>query len=100
MREVITRPQMSDMGSGCGYIKGASGCTLEEVLNFCSNNSKTWGVVSIYNKNEDIVRKFDYDTYGKNIFYHHLSGWEYELIVREALFIYRFMNKDIDIYLK
>lgn len=99
MREVITRPQMSDMGSGFGYVEGAVGCTLEEVLNFYAKNSKDWGTVCIHRKN-NIVRKFDYDTYNNNIFYHHLSGWEYNLTVEEVKFDYCFMNKNIDIYLE
>ena len=99
MREVIANPQKSDMGSGFGYVEGAVDCTLKEILSFYANNSKDWGTVCIY-KNGNIVRKFDYDTYNNNVFYHHLSGWEYQLIVKEVKFAYCFMNKDIDIYLK
>ena len=99
MREVITRPQESDMGSGCGYLDGAVGCTLREVLDFYANNSKDWGIVFIYHRDGDVIRKFDYDTYNNNIFYHHLSGWKYNLIVKEVKFDYCFMNKDIYIYL-
>ena len=43
MKKVITNPQKSDMGSGAGYVDGAAGCMLEEVLKFYSKNSKTWG---------------------------------------------------------
>lgn len=98
MKEVITNPQKSDMGSGFGYVEGVAGCTLAEVLNFYAKNSKTWGTVCIHRKG-DIVRKFDYDTYNNKVFYHHLSGWEYQLTVKEVKFDYCFMNKDIDIYL-
>ena len=98
MKEIITGPQTSDMGFGYGYVEGATGRTLEEVLNFYANNSKTWGTVCIYGE-DDIVRKFDYDTYNNKIFYHHLSGWEYQLIVKKVKFDYCFMNKNIDIYL-
>lgn len=98
MKEIITDPQISDMGSGFGYVEGAPGRTLEEVLNFYAKNSETWGTVCIYEK-EDIVRKFDYDTFNNNIFYHKLNGWEYQLIVKKVKFEYSFMNKDIDIYL-
>lgn len=99
MKEVITRPQMSDMGSGSGYLDGATGCTLREVLDFYTKNSKDWGTVCIHDRKYDTIRKFDYDTYNNNVFYHHLSGWEYQLIVKEVKFEYCFMNKDIDIYL-
>ena len=89
MREVITMRQKSDMGTGFGYVEDA----------FYANNSNEWGTVCIINRNSDIIRKFDYDTYNNNIFYHHLCGWEYQLTVREAKFTYCFMNKDITIYL-
>lgn len=98
MKEVITSPQKLDMGGGSGYVEGAAGCTLKEVLEFYAKNSKTWGVVCIHRKG-DIVRKFDYDTYNSNVFYHYLNGWEYYLTVKEVKFDYCFMNKDIDIYL-
>lgn len=98
MKEVITNPQKSDMGSGLGYVEGAVGCTLKEVLEFYAKNSKDWGEVCIYRKG-NIVRKFDYDTYNNNIFYHRLSGWEYQLVVKEVRFDYCFMNKNIEIYL-
>lgn len=99
VKEVITRPQMSDMGSGCGYVDSAFGCTLREVLDFCAKYNNTWGTICIY-RNGNIVRKFDYDTYNNNVFYHHLSGWEYQLTVKEVKFNYCFMNKNIDIYLE
>lgn len=98
MREVITNPQKSDMGSGFGYVKGAVGCTLEQILDFYAKNSNEWGTVCIH-RNGNIVRKFDYDTFNNNVFYHHLSGWEYQFVVKEVKFNYCFMNKNIDIYL-
>lgn len=99
MREVITMPQKSDMGTGFGYVEDAVGCRLKQILEFYANNSNEWGTVCIINRKGDIVRKFDYDTYNNNIFYHHLYGWEYQLTVREVKFTYCFMNKDITIYL-
>lgn len=98
MREVITNTQKSDMGNGYGYVEGADGCTLDQILAFYENNTKTWGTVSIYHRG-DIIRRFDYDTYNRNIFYHHLSGFEYHFIVKEVKFLYCYMEKDIDIYL-
>ena len=99
MKEVITNPQKSDMGNGFGYVKGVAGCTLKEVLDFYAKNSKDWGIVCIH-RNGEIVRKFDYDTYNNNVFYHYLNAWEYRFIVKEIKFTYCFMNKDIDIYLE
>lgn len=98
IKEIITDPQISDMGCGFGCVEGATGRILEEVLNFYANNSKTWGTVCIHGE-DDIIRKFDYDTYNNEIFYHNLSGWEYQLIVKEVKFYYCFMNKDINIYI-
>ena len=99
MKEVVTNPQQSDMGSGFGYVDGVGGYSLREVLEFYSKNSKTWGVICIY-RNDSIIRKFDYDTYSSNkVFYHHLS-WEYSLAVKEVKFNYCFMYKNIDIYLE
>lgn len=98
MKRVITEHQKSDMGCGFGYVEGVVGCTLKEVLDFYAKDSKTWGTVCIY-RNSDVVRKFDYDTFNNNIFYHHLSGWEYKLTVKEAKFRYCFMSEDIYIYL-
>ena len=99
MKEVILRPQESDMGSGYGYIEGAEGRTLREVLDFCSEKIKAWGVVDIL-KDSTMLRKFDYNTYNDNIFYHLLAGWEYTLKVKEASFDYCFMNKNITIILR
>lgn len=98
IREVITKPQKSDMGSGFGYVDGITGCSLEEILEFYAKNNKTYGTVCIY-RNGNIVRKFDYDTYNNNIFYHNLSAWKYQLTIKEVKFEYCFMNKNIDIYL-
>ena len=98
LREIITNPQKSDMGSGFGYVDGAIGCTLKEVLDFYVKNNKSWGTVYIY-RNNDVIRIFDYDTYNNNVFYHHLSGWQYQFIVKEVKIEYCFMNKDIYIYL-
>jgi len=97
MKEIILKPQKTDMGNGFGYIDGASGCTLGEVLNYCKN-IKDWGTVYIY-RNENPIRIFDYDNYNNSIFYYYLSDCEYKLIVKEVEFEYCFMNKDIYIYL-
>ena len=99
MKEGVTKPQTCDMGSGFGYVDGVAGHTLKDVLDFYAEHSNDWGTVSIY-RNGSIVRKFDYDTYNKCIFYHHLNGWEYRFKITEVTFTYCFMNKDIEIYVE
>ena len=71
MREITTAPQLSDRGDGHGYIEGAEGRTLEEVLNFIRKNTNSWGVITILNRNNYVLRKFDYNTFNSNnLFYH------------------------------
>lgn len=100
MKRIVDRPQMSDMGSGFGHIEISEGTTLEEVLNWIRRNAKTWGTVTIFRNCDDIVRCFDYDLYNANIFYHHLSGWQYHRTVRKVEFNYCFMSENIEIYIK
>lgn len=98
MERIIDRPQISDMGSGFGHIAVSTDTTLKEALMWISQNQKTWGTVTIYN-NKGIIRRFDYDLYNNNIFYHHLDGWQYNKIVQQIKFNYCFMSEDIDIYI-
>ena len=100
MKRIIDRPQISDMGSGFGHIECPENTTLEEILDWIQTNMKTWGTVTIFRRTDDVVRCFDYDLYNNKIFYHHLSGWQYDSIVRKVEFSYCFMSEDIDIYLK
>lgn len=98
MKRVIDMPQKSDMGSGWGHYDGAAGLTLKEVLDYLDKNLKSWGTLTIYRGSNDIIRRFDFDRYGGNNFYHHLNGWQYKCIVREVKFDYCFMGENIDIY--
>ena len=98
MKRVIDCPQQSDMGSGFGHIDGCKGVTLSEVLDWIEKNNKTWGTISIYFR-EKPIRIFDYDVYNGHEFYHHMSGWDYKMLVNEVKFNYCFMSEDIDIYL-
>ena len=100
MKRIIDQEQKSDMGSGWGHYENVTGLTLEEVLNYLNKNLKSWGTVTIYRGSDDIVRCFDFDLYNKKIFYHHLSGWQYNYAVREVKFNYCFMSENIDIYVK
>lgn len=101
MKRVIDRPQTSDMGSGFGHYEDAAGLTLREALNYLDKNLKSWGTLTIYRDSDDIIRRFDFDRYNGNSFYHHLSDWQYnKFIVREIKFDYCFMSENIDIYVK
>ena len=97
MKRIIDVPQKSDMGSGFGHYEDVSGLTLKEVLNYLDKNLRSWGIVTIY-RDSNIVRRFDFDRYNGNSFYHYLSGWQYNYIVREVKFDYCFMGENIDIY--
>ena len=98
MKRVIDVPQKSDMGSGRGHYEDAAGLTLGEVLNYLDKNLHSWGTVTIYRGS--IIRRFDFDRYNGSSFYHHLSGWQYNCIVREVKFDYCFMSENINIYVK
>lgn len=98
MKRVIDRPQTSDMGSGFGHIEVPAGTTLDKALNWIDKNAKSWGTITIYRGSNGIIRRFDYDRYNGSSFYHHLSGWQYNFIVREIKFDYCFMSENIDIY--
>ena len=101
MKRIIDIPQTSDMGHGFGHIEvEQNAVTLEEALKWLQLNQKTWGTITIYRGSNNIVRCFDYDLYNNNIFYHHLSGWQYNYIVEKIEFDYCFMLESIDIYVK
>lgn len=99
MKQVIDQPQKSDMGSGWGHYEIKEGLTLREALDYLRKNLKSWGTVTIYRGANDVVRRFDFDLYNNKIFYHHLSGWQYNFIVKAIKFDYCFMSENIDIYL-
>lgn len=99
MKRIIDQPQKSDMGSGWGHYEIKEGLTLREVLDYLRENLKSWGTVTIYRGANDVVRHFDFDLYNNKIFYHHLSGWQYNFIVKTIKFDYCFMSENIDIYL-
>lgn len=98
MERIVDRPQQSDMGSGFGHITVSENTSLGEILTWIRQNMKTWGTITIYNDSE-VLRCFDYDLYNNNIFYHHLSGWWYNVIVKKVQCEYCFMSEDIDIYI-
>ena len=98
MERVIIEHQKSDMGHGWGHYTGATGLTLKQVLDELHSTLKSWGMITIYKGSDDIVRCFDFDLYNNKIFYHNLSGWQYNYSVRKVEFKYCFMSEDIDIY--
>lgn len=98
MKRIIDQPQKSDMGSGWGHYEVPKDLTLEEALNCLQKDLKSWGTITIYKGSDDIVRCFDFDLYNNKIFYHHLSGWQYNYTVKKIQFSYCFMSEDIEIY--
>lgn len=101
IKRIIDRPQFYEMGTtGFGHIETSAETTLGDVLKWIEENEKTWGIVTIYRSNNDIIRCFDYDLYNRSIFYHHLNDCEYNFIIKEIKFDYCFISENIDIYVK
>lgn len=99
MKKIITQPQKSDMGSGFGIYEFNENTTLKEFLNYYKENSKTWGTITII-KDNDIIRKFDYDIFNNNYFYYNIEGWQLEYKIKLVSFNYCFMNEDVKIFIK
>ena len=99
IKKIITRPQTCDMGSGFGKFEFEENTTLKDFLEFYKNNSRTWGTITIREKDNKILRVFDYDTYNNNIFYYNLS-WELGDKLKEVNFDYCFMKEDVEIILR
>ena len=99
MKRVITEPQKSDMGSGFGIYEFEKEDNLYDFLKWYKQCSSAWGTITIFNKHNRLLRKFDFDLYDNEQFYHHLSGWEYDLSLKEIKFSYCFMSEDVEIYL-
>ena len=100
MKRIVIEPQKSDMGEGFGNYEFDEGKNLGDFLNWSERHARTWGTITIFNQNNKILRKFDFDLYNKQIFYHYLSRWEYELKLKKIEFNYCFMSEDVEIYLK
>lgn len=99
MKRVITEPQKSDMGDGFGIYEFEKEDSLYDFLEWYKQCNHTWGRITIFDKKGQILRKFDYDLYDENQFYIHLSGWEYDLSLKEIKFNYCFMCENVEIYL-
>lgn len=98
MKRVIDQPQKSDMGSGYGHYEGVNGMNLDEVLNELRKTLKSWGTITICRVTGNIIRYFDFDLYTNKVFYHHLSGWQYNYTIYKVEFDYCFMSENIYIY--
>lgn len=103
MKEIITEPQVYDMGHGYGILADIDNCTLKDVLDFFEN-SKTWGIITVYSERGEIIRKFDYsvdyDVKDKNKeFYHNFYSWDYSSQVKKVKFMYCYCRREIEIYL-
>ena len=96
---IITFEQPSSMGSGYGHYEFAPGSTLREFLKWFKGNCKLWGTMKIINKDGDIVRYFDYDTWNNDIVYTNLGFWQYDSEIKKIEFNYCFMNENIVIWI-
>jgi hypothetical protein len=99
MKRVIDRYQTCDMGDGFGHYEFEKLTTLKEFLEGYKTTSKTWGVITIVEKDGAVLRKFDYDTHNSRQFYYYLS-WQLNMFVKSANFRYCFMNEDVNIELQ
>ena len=98
MERKIETAQTCDMGFGMGRYLFQENTTLDDFLCWYEKNSKTWGVITIFNRKGEVVRKFDYDLYNSHNYYYHLS-WERNKVVKKISFIYSWMSEDVQIYL-
>ena len=99
-KSIVDRPQASDMGDGFGHYEVAPGSTLKEFLKWFKENCKLWGTIKIIDRDGDIVRYFDYNTWSNDIVYTHLGFWQYDSEIEKIEFMYCFMSEDITIWLK
>jgi hypothetical protein len=118
MEKIVIRPQKSEMGSGFGIIQFEEGTTLGQILTWYKENSCSWGNVTIivqdeekveyplaqkvlyyYPKRELKVKKFDYNTYGKNVFNYNIEEKDNNFLVKKAEFDYCYMNENLTIYI-
>ena len=99
-KSIVDRPQASDMGDGFGHYEVAPGSTLKEFLKWFKENCKLWGTIKIIDRDGDIVRYFDYNTWSNDIVYTHLGFWQYDSEIEKIEFRYCFMSEDITIWLK
>lgn len=99
-KSIVDRPQRSDMGDGFGHYEVAPGSTLKEFLKWFRENCKLWGTMKIIDRDGDIVRYFDYNTWSDDIVYTHLGFWQYDSEIEKIEFRYCFMSEDITIWLK
>lgn len=92
-------PQTGDMGLSTGEYQINESINLRQALQELCNMLNSWGTITILYPNKDICRVFDYDLYNDTQFYHHLSGWEYNMKVDKITTHSCFMNKDLIIEL-
>lgn len=99
-RKVI-HPQPSDMGCGDGVYTWNGNLTLKEALEWLKENTYDWGVITIKDKQDEIYRRFDYNTHREKEFYYKLDGyWIGEALVASISFTYCFCKMDIMINLE
>ncbi len=92
-------PQTCDMGFSTGEYQTDTLLKLDQILQQLQAILKSWGTITILYPNKDICRIFDYDLYNDTQFYHHLSGWAYNMKVDKITTRSCFMNRDLTIEL-
>ena len=92
-------PQTCDMGFSIGEYQIDKSINLRQALQELYGILNSWGTITIIYPNKDICRIFDYDLYNDTQFYHHLSGWVYNMKIDKITTKSCFMNKDLTIEL-
>ena len=87
------------MGFSTGEYQIDRPISLRQALQELYNTLYSWGTITIFYPDKDICRIFDYDLYNDTQFYHHLSGWEYNMKVDKITTRSCFMNRDLTIEL-
>lgn len=61
-----------------------------------------WGMITIFERDGEVLRKFDYtyDNKDKHLWWLLRLSWELDLKVKEVKFDYCFMSEDVEIYLE
>lgn len=73
IKEIVTSHQTENYGWATSEFIFTEPTTLHQVLEWIEKTHQEWGIITIYDRNYCILRKFDYDLYNNKIFYYHLN---------------------------